>query len=340
MKKGFTLIELLSVIIILAVIALIATPVVLNVIEKSRKEALKDSAYGLVNSARFYYLENGVKGTVRFDINDSVVTGTTPNKMTFQGEIENGVVLINSKGETALCVNKGEYSVYKNFKDTNVILVDNKNCDIPTGYSIVYLAGESTIVEYTNQELTQIVQDLQSEIETLKSNGGTGGSNPAGTVISYMGNNVPTGYLSCDGTVYNINDYPVLAEQIKTEFGSYNYFGGDGVTTFAVPDLRGEFLRGTGTNSHENQGSGADVGVHQNGTSNLIQQGYHDSHHVGIPWNTEPPMLDLLATSDSYSVVTSTAKRAKEAVAEQAGVPYYSYTSRPTNTSVLYCIKY
>ena len=36
----FTLIELLAVIIVLSVIALIATPVVLNVIEKSKKEAL------------------------------------------------------------------------------------------------------------------------------------------------------------------------------------------------------------------------------------------------------------------------------------------------------------
>ena len=44
MKKGFTLIELLAVIIILAVIALIATPVVLNVVENARVEAAKNSA--------------------------------------------------------------------------------------------------------------------------------------------------------------------------------------------------------------------------------------------------------------------------------------------------------
>ena len=44
MKKGFTLIELLAVIVILAVIALIATPIILNIIEDSRKEATKSSA--------------------------------------------------------------------------------------------------------------------------------------------------------------------------------------------------------------------------------------------------------------------------------------------------------
>ena len=71
---------------------------------------------------------------------------------------------------------------------------------------------------------------------------------PVGSVISYMGMTAPDNYLICDGTTYNISDYPFLADHIKNNFGSYNYFGGDGTTTFAVPDLRGEFLRGTGNN--------------------------------------------------------------------------------------------
>ena len=38
-NKGFTLIELLAVIVILAIIALIATPIVLNIIKDSRESA-------------------------------------------------------------------------------------------------------------------------------------------------------------------------------------------------------------------------------------------------------------------------------------------------------------
>ena len=38
-KLGFTLIELLAVIVILAIIALIATPIVLNIIKDSRESA-------------------------------------------------------------------------------------------------------------------------------------------------------------------------------------------------------------------------------------------------------------------------------------------------------------
>ena len=164
------------------------------------------------------------------------------------------------------------------------------------------------------------------------------GFTPIGTIISVMGNHAPNNYLICDGTVYNIADYPELANYFKTEFGSYNKFGGDGTTTFAVPDLQGEFLRGTGINSHANCGNGLTVGVHQdptlhvraefgsdnklyvNGKGNNVQAGNTDSYVStytengrGI-WNR--------STEDTYSLSKQ------------------FYTSRPTNTSVLYCISY
>ncbi len=49
--KGFTLIELLAVIVILAIIALIATPIVLNLIDKARRGAAESSAYAYINAA-------------------------------------------------------------------------------------------------------------------------------------------------------------------------------------------------------------------------------------------------------------------------------------------------
>lgn len=49
-KKGFTLIELLAVIVILAIIALIATPIVLNIIGKARQSAAADTVYGAMDA--------------------------------------------------------------------------------------------------------------------------------------------------------------------------------------------------------------------------------------------------------------------------------------------------
>ena len=53
-KKGFTLIELLAVIVILAIIALIATPIILNMINDAKKSAAKDSAYGYIDAVDKY----------------------------------------------------------------------------------------------------------------------------------------------------------------------------------------------------------------------------------------------------------------------------------------------
>ena len=49
MKKGFTLIELLAVIIILAIIALIATPIILNVVDDAKKSAAESEANMIVS---------------------------------------------------------------------------------------------------------------------------------------------------------------------------------------------------------------------------------------------------------------------------------------------------
>ena len=164
-------------------------------------------------------------------------------------------------------------------------------------------------------------------------------STPVGTILSYMGTTIPNFFLKCDGTVYNISDFPLLAEHIKTNFGSYNYFGGNGTTTFAVPDLRGEFLRGTGTNSHASQGSGESVGVHQDGTehpgtyvadygkglytSTFNQSMRPEKHDFAITGSNElNTVTGKYVTSSSYTSIVA------------------SYTSRPTNTSVLYLIRY
>ena len=142
-----------------------------------------------------------------------------------------------------------------------------------------------------------------------------------------MGNAAPKSYLKCDGAVYNIADYQLLANHFKTEFGSYNYFGGNGATTFAVPDLRGEFLRGTGAASR-NTGAGGSVGTHQNATIHQYTRADGYSFYVGVGYIDEE---DSIAGGKIHRI---------GGLGNEYDGWTKSYTSRPTNTSVLWCIKY
>lgn len=56
-NKGFTLVELLAVIIILAVITLIATPIVIDVIEKAQKSSAESSIAGYADAAKLARIE-------------------------------------------------------------------------------------------------------------------------------------------------------------------------------------------------------------------------------------------------------------------------------------------
>ena len=157
-----------------------------------------------------------------------------------------------------------------------------------------------------------------------------GGYAPIGSINFFDATVAPQDWLACDGSVYNIADYPQLADWYEAQHGSKNFYGGDGTTTFAVPDLQGEFLRGTGTNSHANQGSGANVGVHQDGTGtgNIYAPG---NGNLLFKHSSEITNADsIYDSSNSYIVVTGTVR--------SDGITS-SYTSRPTNTSFLICVK-
>ena len=65
---------------------------------------------------------------------------------------------------------------------------------------------------------------------------------PAGVVLPHGSSTVPDGFLACDGTAVSRSTYAALFAAISTTFGV-----GDGSTTFNLPDLRGIFPRGVGS---------------------------------------------------------------------------------------------
>ena len=62
---------------------------------------------------------------------------------------------------------------------------------------------------------------------------------PAGSVFSFATSTVPTGYLECNGAAVSRSTYASLFSAISTTWGV-----GDGSSTFNLPDLRGQFVRG------------------------------------------------------------------------------------------------
>jgi len=62
---------------------------------------------------------------------------------------------------------------------------------------------------------------------------------PSGSVTAFAGSSVPAGWLECDGSAVSRTTYAALFAAVGTTYGA-----GDGSTTFNLPQLRGEFIRG------------------------------------------------------------------------------------------------
>ena len=88
MKKGFTLIELLAVIVILAIIALIATPIILGIINNAKKESQERSVELYASAVR-----NGI-ASYQLTTGNAVAAGTynKTNKLPFEIETDGDVV--------------------------------------------------------------------------------------------------------------------------------------------------------------------------------------------------------------------------------------------------------
>lgn len=83
-----------------------------------------------------------------------------------------------------------------------------------------------------------------------------------GTVISYAGSSAPAGYLMCDGSAVNPNDYPGLYDVIGTRFGVTS----DG--KFMLPNLKGKVVIGEATSGSNIYNFGASIGAKTHTLSN------------------------------------------------------------------------
>ena len=101
-KKGFTLIELLAVIVILAIIALIVTPVISNIITSAKKAANARSVEGYAKDIQIAIMsaafENGELDLSAYDVNNgatlpaAVASAVTSRVSCTAYNISNGTV--------------------------------------------------------------------------------------------------------------------------------------------------------------------------------------------------------------------------------------------------------
>lgn len=115
-QVGFTLIELLAVIVILAIIALIVTPMILGVIDSTKKGAVENSTYGYIDAIE------------KSDLQDMIDSGNYQTKS--NGIYDLGTIgLVNYKGKKPIqiCVTVKEGNVDSGTFQFDKYIVEYKN---------------------------------------------------------------------------------------------------------------------------------------------------------------------------------------------------------------------
>ncbi|MDD3392011.1 MAG: type II secretion system protein [Bacilli bacterium] len=148
-KKAFTLVEMIAVIIVLAVIALISTPLILNAINSSKQAAFKLSAKSIAEAAAQGYkralITDYVAEYTEYEIVDSTINKIEGNvKLNYDGKSPvSGNIIIDTDGEISLAFYDGTNCAKKGFSETEVTVTKTTkgNCNVQRGYEEEILNG-------------------------------------------------------------------------------------------------------------------------------------------------------------------------------------------------------
>jgi microcystin-dependent protein len=147
---------------------------------------------------------------------------------------------------------------------------------------------------------------------------------PAGALQAFAMSAAPTGWLKANGAAVSRTTYAALFAAIGTSFGV-----GDGSTTFNVPDLRGEFLRGL--DDSRGVDTGRALGTAQAG---MIEAHTHD---VAMrPEDYDNGGTSLLTTNAAVDAGNGGSVTIDTVAVQSAG----GVETRPRNQAALFCIKY
>ena len=151
---------------------------------------------------------------------------------------------------------------------------------------------------------------------------------PSGTIIQVAQNTAPAGYLKANGSAVSREDYADLFAAIGTTYGS-----GNGSTTFNVPDLRGEFVRGWDDGRGVDSGRGLGSSQSAYSTVTVPRDG----------WGTSGSALGAvtsgrLLVGSGQSEINEGLESIRGAGSDRTATST-SNSNRPRNVALLYCIK-
>ena len=167
-KKAFTLIELLAVIVILGILALIVTPILINVVKDSNEKSYKLSADGYISAVNDYILSNQLDGKKvengKYNIKnlDVKISGKAPSK----GSVEIYDEKINN---AQLC-----YDTYLLKYDGKEVTLTEKGCEKEATVNLVI--GEKKYDNLTKDDIEtefNISDDISDMTNIVCNNGVT-----------------------------------------------------------------------------------------------------------------------------------------------------------------------
>jgi len=189
-------------------------------------------------------------------------------------DVAGGAIQISTSGGTARTVMSADST------DSIFAVSDDRNFTVKTN-SATRLTVNSTAATSTVPVVLPAAPTTTLQAATK---GYVDAAGPAGIISAFGGTSAPTGWLACDGSAVSQTTYANLYAAIGATWNT----GGEGAGNFRLPDLRGMFLRGTGTNATGSSSGavGPSVGAYAADTylnhSHAITDPGHD-HDTTIP---------------------------------------------------------
>ncbi|KUM02266.1 tail fiber protein [Chromobacterium subtsugae] len=167
---------------------------------------------------------------------------------------------------------------------------------------------------------------------------------PAGMVAYFAMKDAPAGWLIADGRAVSRKDYPALFAAIGGLYGN-----GDGSTTFALPNLCGEFIRGwdngRGVDTNRNFGTSQTEGIRDHKHAGLINSPYGDNWNYIYGYKNNGPTapsggVGAFPGNQTLPQITPVSHDGNPNNAIQTYITLNAASeTRPRNVALLACIK-